>query len=51
MPKLASGDYSGLFEVLKKLAADPHVAVAQHAIKAIGNIAKGLRADFHDFAI
>lgn len=28
VPKLAPGDYSGLFEVLKKLAADPHVAVA-----------------------
>jgi len=37
--------------VLKKLAADPHVAVAQHAIKAIGNLAKGLRESFKDHAI
>ena len=28
VPKLAEGDYSGLFEVLKKLAGDAHATVA-----------------------
>lgn len=28
VPKLAPGNYSGLFDVLKKLASDPHIAVA-----------------------
>jgi len=28
VPKLAPGNYSGLFEVLKKLAADAHVTVS-----------------------
>jgi len=28
VPKLAPGDYNGLFEVLKKLAADPHASVS-----------------------
>jgi len=27
-PKLAPGDYTGLFEVLKKLAGDAHATVA-----------------------
>ena len=51
MPKLANGDYSGLFDVLKKFAADPHATVAQFAIRAIGCLAKGLREPFHDFGV
>ncbi len=43
VPKLAPGDYSALFEVVKKMAGDSHAAVAQTAIKAIGCLAKGLR--------
>jgi len=51
VPKLAPGDYTGLFDVLKKLAGDAHATVAQFAIRAIGILAKGLRASFHDQAI
>ena len=51
VPKLAPGDYTGLFEVVKKLAGDSHVTVCQHAIRAIGCLAKGLRAGFHDMAL
>ena len=50
-PKLAPGDYSGLFEVLKKLACDAHVTVSQYAIRAIGLLAKGLREGFHDHGV
>ena len=35
----------------KKLAGDAHSTVAQYAIKAIGLLAKGLRAEFHDLAL
>jgi hypothetical protein len=51
VPKLAPGNYNGLFDVLKKLAADAHVTVSQYAIRAIGCLAKGLRASFHDLAL
>ena len=51
VPKLAPGDYSGLFDVLKKFGADAHATVAQSAIRAIGCLAKGLRESFHDHAI
>ena len=50
-PKLAAGNYAGLADTLKKLAADPHATVAQYAIRSIGILAKGLRKDFHDHAI
>lgn len=50
-PKLQPGNYASLSEVLIKLAADAHVTVAQYSIKAIGMLAKGLRADFHDHAL
>ena len=49
-PKLAPGDYSGLFDALKKFAGDAHAAVSQNAIKAIAALAKGLRAGFKDHA-
>lgn len=48
VPKLAPGDYTGLFEVLKKMVGDAHASVSQNAIRAIGCLAKGLRAAFHD---
>ena len=51
VPKLAPGDYSAFFEVLKKLGGDSHVAVAQTGIKAMGCLAKGLREVFHDHAL
>ena len=50
-PKLAPGDYSGLFEVLKKLAGDAHATVSQYAIRAIGLLAKGLRDGFHEHGV
>ena len=50
-PKLAPGDYSGLIDVLKKLAVDAHATVAQYAIRALGFLANGLRQAFHDHAI
>ena len=49
-PKLAPGDYSALFDALKKLAGDAHATVSSNAIKAIGALAKGLRADFKEHA-
>lgn len=42
-PKLEPGDYSALFEVVKKLAGDSHAGVSQNGIKAISLLAKGLR--------
>mgnify|MGYP000879876469 CR=1 FL=1 len=50
-PKLAPGNYSGLFDVLNKLAQDAHATVAQFAIRAIGFLAKGLRAGFQEHAL
>ena len=49
-PKLAQGDYSALFDALKKFAGDAHAAVSGNAIKAIDALAKGLRAGFKDHA-
>ena len=48
VPKLAPGDYNVLFEVVKKMAADPHASVSGAAFRAIGCLAKGLRSAFHD---
>ena len=49
--KLAPGDYTGLFEVLKKMLGDPHASVSQSSVRAIVNLAKGLRENFHDLAL
>lgn len=49
-PKLANGDYSALFDALKKMAGDAHAAVSGSGIKAIGAVAKGLRKGFKDHA-
>ena len=49
-PRL-TGNCTELFEALKKMAADAHASVSQHAIQALGAIAKGLRHDFHDKAL
>lgn len=46
VPKLKSGDFSGLVKVLKKLITDSNQVVSQLAIKACGNLAKALREDF-----
>ena len=51
VPKLAPGNYSGLFEVLKKFAGDAHASVSQNSIRAISALAKGLRDHFHDQAV
>ena len=49
-PKLANGDYSALFDSLKKMAGDSHAAVSGSGINAIGALAKGLRKGFKDHA-
>ncbi len=43
VPKIKTGDYSGLVRTLKKLMGDSNAVVSQLAIKATGNLAKGLR--------
>lgn len=45
-PKIKNGDFSNLVKVLKKLIGDSNIVVSQLAIKACGNLAKGLRGDF-----
>ena len=49
-PKLKPGDYSALFEVLKKMAGDAHAAVSGSAIKSISALAAGLRESFKEHA-
>ena len=49
-PKLKPGDYSALFEVLKKMAGDAHAAVSGSAIKSISALAAGLRETFKEHA-
>ena len=46
VPKLASGDYNGLFALLKKSTNDSNKMVAGQAVKVIGALAKGLRKEF-----
>ena len=51
VPKIAPGDCSALFAVLKKFAGDAHASVSQNAIRAIAALAKGLRDNFHAQAV
>ncbi|KAG6594399.1 Protein MOR1, partial [Cucurbita argyrosperma subsp. sororia] len=44
--KIAPGDFSEVCRTLKKLITDVNIAVAVEAIQAIGNISRGLRANF-----
>ncbi|KMZ71605.1 Protein MOR1, partial [Zostera marina] len=44
--KIAPGDFSEVFRILKKLITDVNIAVAIEAIQAIGNLARGLRNHF-----
>jgi hypothetical protein len=41
--KLESGSYGDLTQLVKKFLTDSNVVVSQHAIKAVGALAKGLR--------
>ena len=50
-PKLKAGDYGGLVQCLITLSKDTQVVVGQHAIKATGVLAKGLRKEFEKDAI
>jgi len=45
-PKLKPGNCGHLVEGLKKLIMDSNIVVAQHAIKLVGALAKGLRSGF-----
>ena len=49
-PKLKPGNYTDLFEVLKKMSGDAHAAVSGSAIKSISALAAGLREGFKDHA-
>eukprot|EP00742_Colponemidia_sp_Colp-10_P006163 GILJ01006597.1.p1 GENE.GILJ01006597.1~~GILJ01006597.1.p1 ORF type:complete len:2140 (-),score=355.52 GILJ01006597.1:90-6284(-) len=50
-PRLSpAGDYGAVVGSLKKLMEDSNVVVAQHAVKAIGLLSLGLRADFGPYA-
>lgn len=51
VPKLMPGNYTSLFELIKKFAGDAHASVAQNAIKSIAGLASGLRENFHDHAL
>uniref|UniRef100_A0A9I9CQR2 Protein MOR1 n=1 Tax=Cucumis melo TaxID=3656 RepID=A0A9I9CQR2_CUCME len=44
--KIAPGDFSEVCRTLKKLITDVNIAVAVEAIQAIGNLSRGLRANF-----
>lgn len=46
VPKIKSGDFSGLVKILKKMVGDSNIVVSQTAVKVCGNLAKGLRKDF-----
>ena len=49
-PKLKPGNYTDLFEVLKKMSGDAHAAVSGSAIKSISALASGLREGFKEHA-
>ncbi|XP_043808060.1 protein MOR1 isoform X2 [Manihot esculenta] len=44
--RIAPGDFSEVCRTMKKLITDVNIAVAVEAIQAIGNLARGLRANF-----
>ncbi|KAJ9168430.1 hypothetical protein P3X46_019955 [Hevea brasiliensis] len=44
--RIAPGDFSEVCRTLKKLVTDVNMAVAVEAIQAVGNLARGLRANF-----
>ncbi|KAG6581502.1 Protein MOR1, partial [Cucurbita argyrosperma subsp. sororia] len=44
--KIAPGDFSEVCRTLKKLITDVNIAVAVESIQAIGNLCRGLRANF-----
>jgi cytoskeleton-associated protein 5 len=46
VPKIKSGDFTGLAKTLKKMMGDANIVVSQTAVKVCGNLAKGLRKDF-----
>lgn len=48
-PKIQNGDFNGLVKVIKKLMGDSNAVVAGTAVKAAGNLAKGLRKDFEPY--
>ncbi|GBG84830.1 hypothetical protein CBR_g39205 [Chara braunii] len=48
--KLASGDYTEVVRVLKKMIADINVAVVVEAVNATGNLGRGLRKEFGGYA-
>ncbi|WCJ24432.1 ARM repeat superfamily protein [Euphorbia peplus] len=44
--RIAPGDFSEVCRTLKKLVTDVNIAVAVEAVQAMGNLARGLRANF-----
>jgi hypothetical protein len=46
VPKIKSGDYLVFVNFLKKFIGDSNQVVSTLAVKACGNLAKGLRDDF-----
>lgn len=50
MPKILNGNFIDLVAMLKKQVTDSNKVVACHAVKALGNLAQGLRKDFNSHA-
>lgn len=46
VPKIKSGDFSGLARIIKKLIMDTNAVVSGLSVKVCANLAKGLRKDF-----
>lgn len=46
VPKIKTGDFSGVAKILKKMLSDSNAVVSSTAVKVCANLGKGLRKDF-----